>query len=135
MEKKEEIEILQSLKGDTYFNQFFTNDDIDMMCQNISNDFAIECGCSFTKAYENKVSDLSKKLEVANEEIEQLHIIAQQDKEELAAKIIENMGEDDEGAYDAIEEDLGIDFIIKTKHNADIELSEEEIDYLVRKLD
>lgn len=134
MEKKEEIKILQSLKGDTYFNQFFTKEDIDMMCQNISNDFSIECGCSFTKAYENKVSDLSKKLEVANEEIEQLHIIAQQDKEELAAKIIENMDDDDEGAYDAIEEDLGIDFIIKTKHNADKELSEDEIDYLVSKI-
>lgn len=42
MTKQEEIDILQSLKGDTYFAQFFGSKDIDQMCQNINNDFAIE---------------------------------------------------------------------------------------------
>ena len=41
MTKQEEIDILQSLKGDTYFAQFFGSKDIDQMCQNINNDFAI----------------------------------------------------------------------------------------------
>lgn len=44
MTKQEEIDILQSLKGDTYFAQFFGSKDIDQMCQNINNDFAIEGG-------------------------------------------------------------------------------------------
>ena len=51
MTRQDEIEVLQSLKGDTYFSQFF-GQDIDQMCQNISNDFCIELGCSFNKATE-----------------------------------------------------------------------------------
>lgn len=134
MEKKAEIKILQSLKGDTYFNQFFTNEDIDQMCQNITNDFAIECGCNFTKAYEKKIADLNTKLAETKEEVEQLRKLSQQEKEELATKIIEEMDDDDTGTYDAIEEELGIDFVIKTKHNAEKELTDDEIDYLVKKL-
>ena len=52
MTKQEEIDILQSLKGDTYFAQFFGSKDIDQMCQNINNDFAIEGGCSFIQKAE-----------------------------------------------------------------------------------
>ena len=44
MEKAKEIELLQSLKGDTYFAQLFGDEQIDAMCQNIRNDFPIECG-------------------------------------------------------------------------------------------
>ena len=51
MTKQEEIEVLQSLKGDTYFAQKF-GADIDTMCENIKNDFAIECGCTFNKETE-----------------------------------------------------------------------------------
>ena len=47
MTKQKEIDILQSLKCDTYFAQFFGSNDIDQMCQNIKNDFGIECGCRF----------------------------------------------------------------------------------------
>ena len=36
MDKKSEIATLQSLKGDTYFGEFFDNKDIDQMCQNDS---------------------------------------------------------------------------------------------------
>ena len=34
MTKEKEIQILQSLKGDTYFAQMF-GDDIDRMCENL----------------------------------------------------------------------------------------------------
>ena len=44
MEKAKEIELLQSLKGDTYFAQFFDDQQIDAMCENIKNDFPIEFG-------------------------------------------------------------------------------------------
>lgn len=45
MDKKQEIEILQSLKGNTYFANFFGSHDIDQMCNNIKNDFGLEYCC------------------------------------------------------------------------------------------
>ena len=44
MEKVKEIELLQSLKGDTYFAQLFSDQQIDAMCENIRNDYPIELG-------------------------------------------------------------------------------------------
>ena len=44
MEKVKEIELLQSLKGDTYFAQLFDDRQIDAMCENIRNDYPIELG-------------------------------------------------------------------------------------------
>ena len=44
MEKVKEIELLQSLKGDTYFAQLFGDKQIDAMCENIKNDYPIELG-------------------------------------------------------------------------------------------
>ena len=44
MTSEQEIATLQSLKGDTYFGQIFDNETIDRMCENIKNDFGIECG-------------------------------------------------------------------------------------------
>lgn len=44
MEKTKEIELLQSLKGDTYFAQLFGDQQIDAMCENIKNDYPIEFG-------------------------------------------------------------------------------------------
>lgn len=49
MTKQEEIKHLMALmgdkRGDTYFNQFFSKDDIEQMMENIKDDFAIEMGC------------------------------------------------------------------------------------------
>ncbi len=50
MEKAKEIELLQSLKGDTYFAQLFGDEQIDAMCENIRNDFPIECGLKLFQA-------------------------------------------------------------------------------------
>lgn len=44
MEKVKEIELLQSLKGDTYFAQLFSDQQIDTMCENIKKDYPIELG-------------------------------------------------------------------------------------------
>lgn len=44
MEKVKEIELLQSLKGDTYFAELFGDQQIDVMCENIKNDHPIELG-------------------------------------------------------------------------------------------
>ena len=56
MDKETEIKTLQSLKGDTYFAQFFKSCDIDQMCENIKNDFPIELNCQF----DQKASQLER---------------------------------------------------------------------------
>lgn len=64
MEKAKEIELLQSLKGDTYFAQFFGDEQIDTMCENIKNDFPIELGWdTFKSSYVAKENaELRKQL-------------------------------------------------------------------------
>lgn len=126
MTKQEEIKVLQSLKGDTYFAQKF-GADIDTMCENIKNDFAIECGCTF-----------SKETEVLRKEIESVKTVAKDMITIFAHKIIVslNKGNDtDVMCYQAVEEIIGIEEIIKFKHSQNIELSDSEIKYLVESLD
>lgn len=53
---------------------------------------------------------------------------------EFAKKIIRANEEGDLRVYDVVEEEYGIGFIIKTKREAGIPLSESEIDYMVGKL-
>lgn len=123
MTKEKEIQILQSLKGDTYFAQMF-GDDIDRMCENISMDIAIECGCKF-----------NTKAEILQKE---LNAHKKQAKEEMllfACSIISALSNNNiEGAMTYAEKQVGIEEIIKFKHSNKIELSEKEISYLVSKL-
>lgn len=123
MTKEKEIQILQSLKGDTYFAQMF-GDDIDRMCENISMDTAIECGCKF-----------NTKAEILQKE---LNAHKKQAKEEMllfACSIISALSNNNiEGAMTYAEKQVGIEEIIKFKHSNKIELSEKEISYLVSKL-
>ena len=126
MTKQEEIEVLQSLKGDTYFAQKFGTD-IDKMYENIENDFAIECGCTF-----------SRETEVLRKEIESVKTVAKDMITIFAHNIIVALdkGPDtDAMAYQAVEEVIGIKEIIKFKHSQNIELSDSEIKYLVERLD
>lgn len=126
MTKQEEIEVLQSLKGDTYFAQKF-GVDIDKMCENIKNDFAIECGCTF-----------NRETEVLRKEMENVKTAAKDMITNFAHKIIVslNKGNDtDVMCYQAVEEIIGIEEIIKFKYSQNIELDESEIKYLVESLD
>lgn len=123
MTKEKEIQILQSLKGDTYFAQMF-GDDIDKMCENISVDFAIESGCKF-----------NAKAEVLQKEIKELKEKAKTKMLLFACGIVEALSENNiEGAMTYAEKQVGIEEIIKFKHSNNIELSEKEISYLVSKL-
>ena len=125
MTKEKEIQILQSLKGDTYFAQKF-GDDIDRMCENISVDFAIESGCKFNA----EVAVLQKELKEQKQQ-------AKQEALDFAYDIILALREGDgvrDKVYQTIESRIGIDEIIKFKHWQKIELSDTEINYLVGKL-
>lgn len=125
MTKQEEIDILQSSKGDTYFAQFFGSKDIDQMCQNINNDFAIEGGCGFNQkaeALERINADLKKEI--------------QQKIYDLGMELIKDLdkGFDEDAIYQLVKGEVGVDAIIKFKRKNDLELTDKEIDYLVSKL-
>ena len=127
MTKEEEIKHLIALMGkgcgDTYFNQFFSICDIERMIQNIKDDFAIEMGCSFVK----KAEVLEKKLheEQKSHDQDMLDFV-----EEML--ITEYRGGN---SLNVATEKIGMDNTIKIKRKNKIPLAEEEIDYLVSKLD
>jgi hypothetical protein len=125
MTKQEEIDILQSLKGDTYFAQFFGSKDIDQMCQNISNDFAIEGGCGFNQKAET--------LERINADLKKEF---QQKIHDLGMELIKvlDKGFDEDAIYQLVEGEVGIDAIIKFKRKEGLKLTNDELNYLVSKI-
>lgn len=125
MTKQEEIDILQSLKGDTYFAQFFGSKDIDQMCQNISNDFAIEGGCGFNQKAET--------LERINEDLKKEF---QQKIHDLGMELIKvlDKGFDEDAIYQLVEGEAGIDAIIKFKRKNNLDITDKELDYMISKL-
>lgn len=127
MTKQEEIKHLMALmgdkRGDTYFNQFFSSTDIEQMIQNIHDDFAIQMGCSFTK----KAEELEKKLH----EEQKAH---DQDMLDFVEDMLITEAQGGNSLNVAMKK-IGMDNTIKIKRKNKIALSEEEIDYLVSKLD
>lgn len=127
MTKQEEIMHLMALKGnkrgDTYFNQFFSKDDIEQMMENIKDDFAIEMSCSFTE----KAKELEKKLH----EEQKAH---DQDMLDFVAELLVTEAQGGNPLKVAMKK-IGTDNTIKIKRINKIPLSDEEIDYLVSKLD
>ena len=127
MTKEEEIKHLMALMGkgcgDTYFNQFFSICDIEKMIQNIHDDFAIESGCSFAKKTEVFEKKLIEERKAADQEI--LDLVEDMLTEEAAGGV----------AINTATRKIGMDNTIKIKRKNKIALSEEEIDYLVSKLD
>lgn len=113
MTKQEEIKTLQSLKGDTYFAEYFKSD-IDTMCQNIRNDLPIEFGTFFSiwsvtldserREFRNKMTSLVSKA-----------IVLAHDPE------MEKIFEDAIGKME----------LIKVKRENNIPLTNDEIDYLI----
>lgn len=122
MIREQEIQILQSLKGDTYFAQKF-GQDIDQMCQNISNDFPIELGCQFNA----KEKSLQEQLKVQQ-------AAAKDGFMSFVHDIILAMSGCDDEIYQTVKGYIGIDEIIKFKHSQGIDLNDDEVDYLVKKL-
>lgn len=122
MDKQTEIKTLKSLKCDTYFAAFF-GEDIDQMCQNISNDFPLELGCNFSKKAEVLEKKLHKEQKAHDQDI--------LDFVETLLVTEANGG----NSLRVAREKIGMDNTIKIKRKNKIVLSEEEIDYLVSKLD
>lgn len=131
MDKQTEIKTLQSLKGDTYFNQFFNNHDIDQMCENINNDFGIEYCCQFFQevaALEKQIEEMKKAHQY---EIDTLNAAHKKEMEEFGKALITENENYVDDIYQTLENKFGKNFIINTKHSAQMELSDDEIQYLV----
>lgn len=121
MDKTKEIEILQNLKGDTYFNQFFSNEDIDQMCLNIKNDFGIECGCQF-----------NRKAEALAKEKENALRAAKVSEENFVRELINNFrGDIPEEIQGQLYRVFGHLFVINHKRQKGFKLTENEIDWLI----
>lgn len=126
MEKVKEIELLQSLKGDTYFAQFFGNNQIDAMCKNIKNDYPIELGLNF---FEN--SPIVKE----NAELKK-QLSNRAKREELVAEgIILKANEHlDESLEDIAEQLIGYKKCLAIKLRLALSLSVEDRDTLINLL-
>lgn len=131
MDKKSEIATLQTLKGDTYFGEFFDNKDIDQMCQNIRNDYPIQLDCSFNAkvvALEKKI----KEMEAAHKaEIEKLNAEHKAEMEKFGKELIINNKDYVDNIYETLYNQFGQEFIINTKFSAKQELSNDEIAYMI----
>lgn len=120
--KAKEIEILKSLIGDTYFNDYFSTEDIETMCYNIKNDLPLGLDCMFTKKSDIAEKKLSDERKTAKQKM--LDIAEKMITEEYAGG----------NSFRFLEDEVGLDAIIKIKHKNNIPLNNAELDYLVSKL-
>ena len=124
MEKAKEIELLQSLKGDTYFAQLFGNEQIDDMCQNIRNDFPIECGLKLFQ--ESPVARENAKLK---SQVAQLQQVNETVAKTLLYKANEHL---DDVLGDLAECLIGHNKCLAIKLRSALPLSEDDRDELIK---
>ena len=126
MEKVKEIELLQSLKGDTYFAQLFNDKQIDAMCENIKNDYPIELGLNLFES-----SPIAK----ANAELKKQLSNRAKRQESVAEGIILKANEHlDESLEDLAEQLIGYKKCLAIKLRLALSLSVEDRDTLINLL-
>lgn len=120
MTKEKEIALLQELKGDTYFAQYFKND-IDTMCENIRRDYPIEFGTTVLARIGAAEKETNKwKLEVCHTQELMVNNFFRLNKGMITDEF-----------YEYLVGQVGKLFIIKAKREAGIVLTDEELDYLI----
>lgn len=121
MEKKQEIEILQSLKGCSRFGESFSDKEIDMMCDCIEHDAPIDK----KKLTEETVAQLRTELSQRSRE-GRMKLLALVD-----AIIDSNEGCLDEKVWEVLRGEVGLKYIVNHKHGKGYALNKKEIDALV----
>lgn len=127
MNREQEISVLQSLKGDTYFAQLFGDEQIDAMCQNIRNDYPIECGLEIFQGSQVAKENARLKGKLAD----------RWQAEEAAAKAILRKAGDhyDETLEDVAERLVGRKKCLRLKLQDNLPLTDDDRDELLRYLE
>lgn len=126
MEKVKEIELLQSLKGDTYFAQLFDDQQIDAMCENIRNDYPIELGLNLFEG-----SSVARENTRLKDQIARFQKIA----ETVATTLLTKAGEYSDDVLDSQAERLiGYKKCLAIKLHSALPLSEEDRNILAKLL-
>lgn len=143
MDKASEIKLLQQFKGtDSYFTQYFNDHDIDQMCENIKNDFAIESDCQFFAKIAELQGQLRDMKRQHEEEIKRVNDERNKALKQMCERSIENKrafvkqllnaeatGEDT--VTGICGEFIGTLDVIKIKRELGITLTDTEIDHLI----
>lgn len=140
MTKTEEIKVLQSLKGDTYFAQVFPNKVIDQMCENIKMDFALDNGIdifeysSSAQMYKGKVRTLRQNIDELTTENEALRKMNNDLLELSVLSILKAGFKYDSNEYKSIVALTGLRYIVLAKIKYGYALTDEEKEYLTNNL-
>ncbi len=141
MDASQEIKILQSLKGDTYFAQVFKPETIDAMCENIRKDFMIDCGvdvfenCHAATKARSEAKILKGQLDERDNEVEDLH----QQKDEVVDFLIEQACLSSDSTtkkhlYEKASEIIGTKEVIRRKIKAGHTLNNHDLEWLAQNL-
>lgn len=127
MTSEQEIKTLQSLKGDTYFAQLFSSDDIDTMCSNITNDFAIELGMKLfeNSAYVNEIRHTMSLLRVQYDNLNY-------ENDKIIRSVLEN--DETDRAADMLKGIIGDKAVIIRKLQLGKSLTHEEAEFIIENL-
>ena len=127
MTREQEINVIQSLKGDTYFAQLFGEEQIDAMCQNIQNDYPIECGLEIFQGSHVAKENAQLKGKLAG----------RWQVEESAAKVLLRKAGDhyDETLEEVAERLVGRKKCLRFKLQDNLPLTDEDRDELLRYLE
>lgn len=140
MTKTEEIKVLQSLKGDTYFAQVFPNKVIDQMCENIKMDFALDNGIetfeysSAAQMYKAKCEELQEKVKFLelNESVMNKDLIRM--KELMVESVLKAGINYESKEYKAVVDMVGMKYMIMAKIKGCYALTDKEKEYLMNNL-
>lgn len=141
MDASQEIKILQSLKGDTYFAQIFKPETIDAMCENIRRDFMIDCGidifenCQAATKARSETKTLRGQLEERHNEIEDLH----EQKDEIIDFLIEQAGVTSDSntkknLFEKVADIIGYKELIRRKITKGYTLNNHDLEWLAKNL-
>lgn len=140
MTKTEEIKVLQSLKGDTYFAQVFPNKVIDQMCENIKMDFALDNGIetfeysTSAQMYKGKVRTLRQNIDELSTENDSLKKMNNELLEMLVTSSLSAGWKYDSKEYKQVVSLVGQKYIILAKIKRGNALTEQEKEYLTNNL-
>lgn len=140
MTKTEEIKVLQSLKGDTYFAQVFPSKVIDQMCENIKMDFAPDCGIETfeyslaAQSWKAKYIESDERAKGLQSENESLKRTNNELLEMLVTSSLSAGWKYDSKEYKQIVSLVGQKYIILAKIKRGNALTEEEKEYLTNNL-